>query len=100
MNGLESQVPRSALSHMVTRHAFIRGLHVLCMWSYYTVRSVHCAQGAMGNGASALVLLVKQGSTADAVLWLNLLKIAMYKRMAGSSLKWCIFGAVIDHARD
>ena len=58
---------------------FIRGLHVLCMWSYYTVRSVHCAQGAMGNGASALALLVKQGPTADAVLWPNLLKIAMYK---------------------
>ena len=47
---------------------FIRGLHVLCMWSYYTVRSVHCAQGAMGNDAPALALLVKQEPTADAVL--------------------------------
>ena len=70
------------------------------MWSYVTVRSVHCAQGAVGNDMSALALLVKQEPTADAVLWPNLLKIAMYKRMAGSSLKWCIFGAVIDHVRD
>ena len=54
----------------------------------------------MGNDMSALALLVKQEPTADAVLWLNLLKMAMYKRMAGSSLKLCIFGAVIDHVRE
>ena len=63
-----SQVPRSALSQIVTRHVHL-GTTRLCMWFYYTVRSTHCAQGAMGNGASAFALLVKQRPTADAVLW-------------------------------
>ena len=63
-----SQVPRSALSQIVTRHVHL-GTTCLCMWFYYTVRSVHCAPEAMGSGTPALALLVKQGPTADAVLW-------------------------------
>ena len=73
------------------------------MWSYYTVRSVHCAQGAMGNGTSALALPVKQTPTADAVLWPNLLKLAMYKDgwiITQMVHIWCVVGNIIDHVRE
>ena len=66
---------------------------------FYSAECALCT-GSMGNVMSALALLVKQEPTADAVLWLNLLKMAMYKGMAGSSLKWCISSAVIDHVRE
>ena len=77
MNGLESQVPRSALSQMVTRRVslgdymfFACGPIIQC-----GVCIVHREQWAMERRH----LPVKQELTVDAGLWPNLLKIAMYK---------------------
>ena len=52
------------------------------------------------NGAPALALLVKQGPTADAVLWPNLLNIAMYKGWMDHHSNGVLVHAVVDHVRE
>ena len=99
MNGLGSQVPRSALRQIVTRHVHL-GTTCLCMWFYYTVRSAHCAQGSNGQWSVGICITCEAKADRWRGTMAKSLKDSHVQRWLDHHSNGVLVHAVVDHVRE